>query len=44
MTSYADAVEETARSLVDEAREKDWSDTYLAGYFDYDAEDAFLDR
>jgi hypothetical protein len=29
---------------VEEAREKDWSDTYLAAYFDYAAEDARLAR
>jgi nucleoside-diphosphate-sugar epimerase len=42
VSRYSDAVEETARSLVEEAREKDWSDTYLAAYFDYDAEDALM--
>ena len=44
VTSYSRAVEETALSLVEEAREQDWSDTYLAAYFDYAAEDVFLAR
>jgi nucleoside-diphosphate-sugar epimerase len=42
VATYAQAVEETALSLADEAREKDWSGTYLAAYFDYGAEDALL--
>jgi nucleoside-diphosphate-sugar epimerase len=42
VTTYVQAVEETALSLAEEAREKDWSDTYLAAYFDYEAEDALL--
>jgi nucleoside-diphosphate-sugar epimerase len=40
VTTYADAVVETTRSLAVEARDKDWSDTYLGEYFDYAAEDA----
>jgi nucleoside-diphosphate-sugar epimerase len=42
VTTYTAAVEETALSLAEEARENDWSDTYLAAYFDYGAEDALL--
>jgi nucleoside-diphosphate-sugar epimerase len=42
VTTYTQAVEETVLSLADEAREKDWSDTYLGAYFDYGAEDALL--
>jgi nucleoside-diphosphate-sugar epimerase len=44
VTSYAQAVEATALSLVRESREKDWGDTYLAAYFNYEAEDALLDQ
>jgi len=42
VVTYSQAVGETALSLAEEAREKDWSDTYLAAYFDYGAEDALL--
>ncbi len=43
VTSYQEAVVETATSLAVEARDRDWSDTYLAAYFDYAAEDEVIE-
>jgi nucleoside-diphosphate-sugar epimerase len=42
VTTYAEAVVETATSLAVEARAKDWSGTYLGEYFNYAAEDALV--
>jgi len=44
VTAYADAVRATCAWLVEEAPRRDWSDTYLGKYFDYDAEDELLRR
>ena len=40
LTTYADAVRGTCTWLVAELERRDFSDTYLANYFDYAAEDA----
>jgi nucleoside-diphosphate-sugar epimerase len=40
VTTYADAVRDTARWLAADTR--DWSDTYMGRFFDYASEDAFL--
>ena len=39
VATYHDAVVKTCHWLVDEARKRDWNDTYLGQFFDYDAED-----
>lgn len=44
ISTYADAVGGTCAWIVDELARRDWSGTYLAEYFDYDAEDARLLR
>jgi len=41
VTTYAEAVRDTVAWLVESgAASRDWSDTYLGRYFDYEAEDA----
>ena len=42
VTRYPEAVRETASWLADEAPRRDWSDTYLGRYFDYEAEDRLV--
>jgi hypothetical protein len=42
-TAYADAVSATCVWLVNTLAQREFSDTYLAKYFDYAAEDAILD-
>jgi nucleoside-diphosphate-sugar epimerase len=42
LTTYPDAVRDTCAWLVGELERRDFSDTYLANYFDYAAEDVEL--
>jgi nucleoside-diphosphate-sugar epimerase len=42
VTTYGDAVRETCEWLLEEAKVRDWKDTYLAEFFDYEAEDRLL--
>ena len=42
VVSYAEAVRDTCAWLAEEATRRDWSDTYLGRYFNYEAEDRLL--
>lgn len=42
VATYAEAVQTTCAWLTREASHRDWSDTYLAKNFDYEAEDRLL--
>ena len=42
VTTYAEAVRDTCAWLVAEASHRDWGDTYLGRYFNYEAEDRLL--